>query len=298
MRYVAHQHYGTGFCVVTETVDELPILEAGEVWAPDHWAIDWHCNLGWELFLQVKGASLWETDRGQLAVPEHGAYFLQQGLRHRLVKFLGKPENHFYYLIFPAGEIPDFCASAPCWNSEFSLLNDAHSLLLPMQGLLREITTREIFQQQVCRFYLDALCANLARLTMSEPPKPIPGYHPAAFRTLRLLETKPEFPWRLQSLARMSGVSVPHLIELFRRNFGETPMKRLQALRLQEAHRQLQQTNKSVTEIAHELSFSSSQHLARSFKLAFGITPTSLRQRPTCPPINLGTDHHPENFRG
>ena len=80
-------------------------------------------------------------------------------------------------------------------------------------------------------------------------------------------------------LAGAVAVSPEHLVRLFRRDLGTTPGAVLRAARLARALQLLTQTGLSVTEVAHQAGYASSQHLARSVREATGHTASELRQR-------------------
>lgn len=277
MRYFRHTDRGSGFGVQTEAGDGLPLIEAGEVWAPRYWSIRPHANRGWEAYFQPRGRSRWRIGEEDPEVPENGGYLIRPGVEHRLLEFMDE-NTHFYYAVFPSEAIPPEVKDALCWKFNYTIYHTAAPLLLPFQGIIQELAIREAWQEEVCRGYLAALGAALSRLSCARREEHALGRDPRAERALRLLTSRIEYPWRLTELARLCGVSVPHLIEVFRQEFGETPMRRLKRLRLEEAWRQLRQTNKTVTDVAYDLGFSSSQHLSRSFREVFGVPPTDLRK--------------------
>ena len=80
-------------------------------------------------------------------------------------------------------------------------------------------------------------------------------------------------------LAGTVAVSPEHLVRLFRRDLGTTPGAVLRAARLARALQLLTQTGLSVTEVAHQAGYASSQHFARSVREATGLTATELRRR-------------------
>jgi AraC-like DNA-binding protein len=275
MHYLRHRDDGVGFMATAEPGDGLPLRQAGEVWTPGGWSIAWHTNPGWELYVQAKGSSTWDIGGVQERVPEGGAYLVREGVRHRLRRM--ERGSHFYWVVFPHGSVPKGVADAACWRRTHTILAQAFALVHPLQGILRELAIREAWQADAVGWYLGALCATLARLAENLPgTRPWTG-HPAAERARRLLESRLEHPWRLAELARLSGVSAPHLVAVFREDYGETPMRALLRLRTEEARRRLRETDATVTTIAMALGFSSSQHLARACRDAFNRTPTQLR---------------------
>lgn len=278
MHYLRHRSDGTGFMATAEPSDHLPIRQAGEVWAPGQWSIRWHTNPGWELYLQTKGESWWEIGAEKLKVTENGAYLIREDTRHRLRR-MGPGGAHFFWVVFPPDSVPASVRDARCWKRPHTILGGAHDLLHPMQGIIRETSVKERWQTESCGWYLSALCAGFSRLAENLGAEKPLARHPAAERARRLLESRLEHPWRLEELARLSGVSAPHLVEIFHTEYGQTPMRTLAGLRLDEARRRLRETDATVTDIAHELGFCSSQHLARLFRARFRQTPTQARAR-------------------
>ena len=76
----------------------------------------------------------------------------------------------------------------------------------------------------------------------------------------------------------MQGVSVSHLITLFRKSTGETPHQFLLARRIERAEALLRSSDRSITDIAMDLGFSSSQHFATAFKKKKGVTARDVRR--------------------
>lgn len=276
MHFHRHGSDGSGFMATTEARDELPFSQAGEVWAPGQWSVVWHTNPGWELYIQAKGESWWQVGEETHHIRENGAYLIREGTRHRL-KRMSPGGVHFFWVVFPGGSVPSSLLSARCWSRPCTIVSGAHDMLLPMQGLIRETAIKEHWQAEACGWYLSALFAAFARRSENLSFEHHLGRHPAAERAQRLLESRLEHPWRLGELARLAGVSAPHLVEIFSAEYGQTPMRALSQLRLAEARRRLRETEATVTDIAHELGFSSSQHLARLFRARYRLTPTQTR---------------------
>ncbi|MCB1105061.1 MAG: helix-turn-helix transcriptional regulator [Cephaloticoccus sp.] len=276
MRYHRFLEEGAGFMALPEDGDGLPISQVGEVWAPGQWSVVEHQHLGLELYFQGKGNSWWEFGGEERRVLEHGAYLVMPGTRHRLLRMSGGGV-HFVWMEFALSEVAPGLLDAACWQRAYSVFDDAGDLNHGLQGVLREVSIRERFQAEVCAAYVAVLCAQVARLGERRRSQSRVVRHPAGERAMRLLAGRLGYAWRLDELARRAGVSVPHLIDVFRRDYGQTPMRVLTRLRLEEARRRLGETEVSVTEIAHALGFASSQHLARLFREAYGQTPTQVR---------------------
>lgn len=87
----------------------------------------------------------------------------------------------------------------------------------------------------------------------------------------------PEKEYTIDDMARKAGLSPSQLIHRFKQLTGLPPYKFLLKCRVRAAQTLLRTTGKTITEIAQELNFSSSQHFAMQFKLELGITPSEHR---------------------
>jgi AraC-like DNA-binding protein len=99
---------------------------------------------------------------------------------------------------------------------------------------------------------------------------------------LRTADQQPEItPAQLAKLAHFSSAQ-------FRRNFeaamGVAPRDYLQRRRLEKARQLLQGSTLSVAEIAVQSGVGSPEHFIRSFRRAFGVTPSQWRQLVQTPP--------------
>jgi AraC family transcriptional regulator len=81
----------------------------------------------------------------------------------------------------------------------------------------------------------------------------------------------------LEDLATHARLSRFHLLRLFKRRYGETPLKRLTRLRMDEAKRCLQNGRLSISEIAIRCGYENPAHFASAFKRVEGVAPTAYR---------------------
>jgi len=84
-------------------------------------------------------------------------------------------------------------------------------------------------------------------------------------------------PPTLSQLARTAGLNEFKLKKGFKETFDQTVFEYLAHVRLETAKNDLLNTDKSVTEIAGELGYSSLQHFSTAFKKKFGVSPRKMK---------------------
>lgn len=82
----------------------------------------------------------------------------------------------------------------------------------------------------------------------------------------------------LESLAELSFFSKYHFHRLFKGATGKAPMEYVRERRLTQAAYELAFSSKSITHIAHSLSFNSQDAFDKAFKRVYGITPIEYRK--------------------
>ena len=83
----------------------------------------------------------------------------------------------------------------------------------------------------------------------------------------------------IEALASAACLSRAHFIRSFRAAFGETPHRYLQRRRIERAMDMLRNTNKTVTEIALDVGFTSLGTFSRTFSDVLGTSPRAYRER-------------------
>lgn len=87
-----------------------------------------------------------------------------------------------------------------------------------------------------------------------------------------------EHPWTLEEMAGLVGLGNTAFSEKVKRHSGFSPLNYLINIRIAEASRLLKSTEKSLTDIAFETGFYSSQHFSTTFKKLTGYTPRDFRK--------------------
>lgn len=279
MKFIRPRRVLAGFQAAFDDDPQAPLRQAGEQWLPQDRQINSHANDGWELLYQAKGWTDWKLGRHRFRVPTGGFYLIAPGVRHALLR-CGGEDIHIYYTVFE----PQRCLAPEDqfllrdWPRQFHVGGESHSLAAPFQALMREVTL-ERGHHTGLRIQLAALCIEVHRLLGAKPTRlREASLHPAAWRARECLTNHPGHAWRLDELAALAGVSVPHLIEIFRAEFSETPMQYLRRQRLNRARALLRGGEWPITRIALETGFASSQHFASACRAHFGCSPKALRE--------------------
>ncbi len=83
----------------------------------------------------------------------------------------------------------------------------------------------------------------------------------------------------LEALASDVGVSISHLIELFKQRVGITPHRHITRVRLLAATRLLRDRDRPIGSIAEAVGFADAARFSAAFKQRYAVTPTSYRCR-------------------
>lgn len=97
-------------------------------------------------------------------------------------------------------------------------------------------------------------------------------------RSLRLIQESMGEDVEMETLARNVGLSRPHFFKLFKQYIGVTPNVYMNTLRSEKAIEELLNSDKTVTDIAFDLGFSSQASFTRFFSSNVGIAPSEYRR--------------------
>jgi transcriptional regulator GlxA family with amidase domain len=103
------------------------------------------------------------------------------------------------------------------------------------------------------------------------------------FEVIALMESNIEEPLSREELARFANMSQRQLQRLFHEHIGMTPTHYYLTLRLRRARELLLQTDMSIMAITMACGFQSACHFSKSYRDAFGMSPTRERREQIAP---------------
>ncbi len=274
MRFIRRKDTLAGCWVLGPHPDLPEFIQLGEHWIPDGWRVGPHQHKGWEVYYQAAGSSEWRHKGGVSQVSAGQAYLVGPKREHESVRF-SAGQQHFFFLEYDLR--PWWTFHLPVASSSFLVLKNAHALEPLFRLLIQEGTHAETSQPVALRHLFGLVTLQLERLLQlpsSEPATRSPiDIPPGLYRAQELLEATPEHAWKLDELGKLTGLSPNYLSTQFRLAFGQPPLRYLQEVRIARARQLLCDTGMSITQIAGELGFSSSQHFSTVFKQLTGQTP-------------------------
>jgi len=112
------------------------------------------------------------------------------------------------------------------------------------------------------------------------PPLSETVAEPRVRRALLLMEQNLARPIAVAAVAAELGLSARQLERLCRQHVGMGPASLYRRLRMRYANWLIENTDRSVTDIANEAGFADCAHFSRQFKDAYGLSPSTRRLQP------------------
>ena len=128
----------------------------------------------------------------------------------------------------------------------------------------------------------EALCANALEemlLLLARQCQQVSSLDTRVQQVLEILSQQLAEPLDVPQIARRLALSSSRIAHLFKEATGESIMATLTRMRLSQARRLLEFTNRPVGEIARSVGFQSSYHFSRQFKSSFGLSPQIYRKQ-------------------
>lgn len=262
-------------------VPECPAIQhCGEQWMPWNFKVPRNSHPAWEYYFMVEGNSEWRAGSGKYLVQPNHLLIIPPGIPHHLVRVY--PDAlHALYLAVREPEVTfQHVETRRVFypGHQVRLLPRAERVHDAFRFVIREVSTASHYRAQALSLALELLLLDIVRLLENSKVQSLIRLHPGILRAKSALERSPGAEWTTRKLASLAALSEARFITLFNEQTGVTPHCYQTSLRLDSAKRMLCHSHASITEIALELGFSTSQHFANTFRKRVGCTPSRFRR--------------------
>jgi AraC family transcriptional regulator of arabinose operon len=235
----------------------------------------------WTIICTMSGNPYYRFDGGEMRAPADTVVLIRPNVCHDYGTLPGRltwetiwsvfdpPPQWLPYLRWPE-HAPGFMSlrlsDAALRRRVLSSLKEAHALA---NGGLRH---REVFA-------MNALEAALLWCDAQNPNSQQAQLDPRVRRVLDQICRHLDRPHSLQSLATSVGVSVSHLMRLFRGKLGLTPIQFIERERITRAKQMLELTPLTIQAIAWEVGYEDPFYFTQRFKKQTGLSPRAYRTK-------------------
>ncbi|HET6487702.1 MAG TPA: helix-turn-helix domain-containing protein [Spirochaetia bacterium] len=266
----------------------LPALtHCGEIHSIGESSVALHAHEGFEFAYLVSGTAWWQAGGSDFQQNPGELFFAlprqPHGTAHR-----AHPACHKLLLGLRVVDLHGGPVAARLLHSLFlqgrQVLRGAQQTESLIRGLILQVVARRAGGEDVCAGYLRAFLGLLtqAAATGVRPSSNADGRLCDAVRNaLSFMSRELHRHVKLEEMAEASGLGVSQLCFHFRREVGMTPAAYHLQMRLGAAREALLVPHTSITHVAMEFGFSSSQHFAMDFRRTFGTTPLAWRRNGT-----------------
>jgi len=146
-----------------------------------------------------------------------------------------------------------------------------------IKTLIRELNTQEIGYKARVNAIIDQIFISSSR-TLNQQSLQSHDFSQVFLKLDKMLRDNLSHPWTVHEMGKVVGLGITTFTEKIKSNTGFAPLQYLINLRVAESMRMIKNTEHSMTTIALELGFYSSQHFSSTFKKMTGISPKTYRK--------------------
>ena len=258
-----------------------------------------HCNGGLEIHYIVQGHLHWEIEGRPFLVRPHSVFFTFPWEKHGSCADF-EPGHFFHFVVFrmknPRQKDPKKLRLAGGFGLSHSEQAEIFSKLLSVRNrcfaasadfcwvmarLTKELTQPGLLgRTSVIALSRAVLCELVKNICSTEArnQKNLLS-QPRVLRFADELRVRCAEPWTLSSMAAACRLKRTQFEILTKELTGDPPSRLLNRFRVRQSQVPLKNTTRTITEIAFNAGFSSSQYFSRIFKNLVGVTPSQYRRR-------------------
>jgi AraC-like DNA-binding protein len=229
-----------------------------------------HAHRVFEICFITKGAVDWWIADKKFHLASNSVFVTQPGERHGTIRGILEP-CVLNWIQIDQRQLGGNPLRRQLSSLPVQTRNCADKLLPYLDQILAECRRPRRDSRQMIEASLQMLLALLLRHAKSSPLAARPGGRFPAIQKFVLASAETDLT--VLDICNHFDLSRSYLHQLFVRHLSIGPQAYLMERRLKRAARLLADGGKSITEIAHQLHFSSSQHFATAFKNHYGMNP-------------------------
>lgn len=155
------------------------------------------------------------------------------------------------------------------------IISQFHEMYENFKKLEKEYLRKEIGYTARIKSIIDDMIINIYRKSLTQrETEDIPYY----IKNLIITVSKDlSHPWTVKEMAEMSHMGITKFTEVIKACTGYSPFDFIIYLRIRESIKMIEKTDKSLTDIAYQTGFYSSQHFSNTFKRIIGKSPKDFR---------------------
>ena len=256
-----------------------------------------HRNPGLEIVYVSRGHLLWEAEGRVESVPRGSVFFTLPNQEHGSAQEFEPGHEWWYVILAPSlrrgGLFPEDLqfSTSDIRNMEREIRGSArHSIRASgrMATLLPELVLElenpgamhTLMVENLTRAVVLELVRSLQQDAGSEAGSAVRASSAAVRNLVQRIAATPDAAWTLPEMALASSLGRTQLAAHFVELTGDTPMRFVNRMRIRKACRLLRETGHSITHIAMECGYETSQYFATVFKsFTGGLSPGGYRRR-------------------
>jgi AraC family L-rhamnose operon regulatory protein RhaS len=268
-----------------------------------HWGLDWHRNEGIEITFLLNGKNRYETSSGSWELQVGDMVFCPPWQIHRI----GNPNvsigTLLWFMIDTKTRQSSQTPKLPSWiilsekdrnklirhllYSPSQVVHLSEKFILSWKKLYRilrdagqecPVSALAITINELLYDFLNVQEMNNKSMASNELPRSIEMVQ-TFFQELASIPEQLEHPWTLQEMSRLCRISPTRFSLCCRQLMNLSPLNVLNQLRIRQAEAMIRnEPQKSITKIAMQCGFTTSQYFATIFKKWTGKTPTEYKK--------------------
>ena len=245
---------------------------------------DWnsliHTHNCTEIFFCVSGEGQFFVGEQTIPVKRHSLVIVDAGVEHTEYS---SPDHPLEYLVVGVAGLQ---FRRPSQEADYMVLNYEKyetEILFCLKSLLKEADLKKHFYEDSCASILDMLMIYVQRLSHTVVTSRVSQTQDSCMPDQRCKIVRQYIneyfgkKLTLDDLSQMVHINKYHLVHLFQKEYGITPIHYLNKRRLQESCFMLKNTDHSISQIASLLGYSSLSYFTQCFRDKQGMTPSEYR---------------------